>query len=67
MVFYIMTFSLLSWAITGEIDNLPDWLSWTPICAYVLFFHCYLNQTPGMRVVGTKFVNSDSSKLYTGK
>lgn len=60
IIFYILVFSLLSLIFTGKIDNLPEYLAWIPIVMYVLVFHCYFNWTPGMKIMGYKFVNSSS-------
>ena len=60
VVFYIAVSGLISIIFTGKIDNLPDYLAWLPICAYVGVFHCYLNWTLGMKIMGYKFVNSDN-------
>ena len=59
---YISIFSLLSYVFTGEIDNLPNSVNWIPAFVYVLVFHCYLNQTPGMILMGYKFINTDLTK-----
>ena len=67
IIFYVMLFSLLSFVFTGEIDNLPNSVNWIPICAYVLLFHCYLNQTPGMLIFGCRFVSYDLQKPFSWK
>lgn len=58
VVFYTLVFSLISIIFTGKTDNLPDYSAWIPIALYVVVFHCYLNYTPGMKIMGYKFVNS---------
>lgn len=62
IIFYIMVMSLLSFVFTGEVDNLPNSVNWISVCVYVLLFHCYLNQTPGMLIFGYRFVSLNLQK-----
>lgn len=62
IIFYIIVFSLLSFVLTGDVDNIPNSVNWIPICLYVLLFHCHLNQTPGMLIFGCRFVSYDLHK-----
>ncbi len=62
IIFYVLVFSIISIIFTGKTDNLPNSVAWIPITIYVLLFHCYLNWTPGMKIMHYKFVNSEDLK-----
>lgn len=60
--FYVAVFSFFSVVFTGEFDNLPEPVTWIFLCLYVVFFHCYLNRTPGMIAIGLRYVDYEFKK-----
>lgn len=57
---YTAFFTSISILLTGKEDNLPALIAWVPIAIYIAIFHCYFNWTPGMRIFGYKFINSNN-------
>lgn len=60
IVFYVVAFSFISLLFTGEVDNLGNLVGSIPILLYIIVFHGYLNQTPGMKIMHIKFVESQN-------
>ncbi len=62
VIFYCIISSILAFILTKNIQHLPDSTGWILLVGYILIFHCYLNQTPGMKVMGYMFVNTKLEK-----